>query len=367
MLGAQDLLLMTPGPTKIPPSVQKASGQATMHHRSKPFAIMLGELLEGLKPFFGTSQPILPVHTTGRGAMEAAITNLFSQGDPILSICNGKFGGFFAEIGERYGCQVTRAFASWEEEVELSQLVKLIDSIPDLKAITVVHSDTSSGILNPIEQIAALTKKRDILLIVDGISSIGSVPFEFDKWGVDVAITASQKGLMSFPGLAFVVLNDKAWKAEQTSTLPKFYTEFKEILKSVTKPKPDTPGTTPVSLVAAVHEAVKLLTLEGKENVFKRMESNGAYLRQEMNQLGFQTYPPNLIEYSPTVSMFKVPEGYTSNDIQSFLQQHHGIFIAKGLGNYKDGFIRIGHMGDIRLSDIERTIAAVKDGLTREG
>jgi aspartate aminotransferase-like enzyme len=350
---------MTPGPTKIPLSVQEASRRAVVHHRSLEFSTILAELLENIKPLFGTLNNVLPVHTTGRGAMEASIANLFSAGDHLLCISNGKFGAMFADIAENYQCRATRITTSWEEEIDLAQIEAYIRSNPDLKAITVVHSDTSSGISNPIKEIAQLTKHTDILLIVDGISSIGSVIFEFDEWGVDVAITASQKGLMSFPGLSFVVLSEKAWKLEEHSTLPKYYTNFKSILESVTKEKRETPGTTPVSLVAAVHEAVNLIHKEGLTNVVNRFEKSSKRLRDEMEALGFSQYPHDINSYSSTVSLFQVPEGYHPNDIQKNLLDNANIYIAKGLGYQKDTIIRIAHMGDIQDEDIDSTLLAI--------
>lgn len=363
MNNINDTLLLTPGPTKIPLSVQERSGRAVMHHRTSEFSQILYELLHGLKPIFGTNQSVLPVHSTGRGAMEATITNLFQPDDHILAICNGKFGEMFGDIAERYQCRVSRIFTDWYQEIHIESIRQFINDNPDLKAITVVHSDTSSGVLNPVDLIAELTRNTEILLIVDGISSIGNVKFEFDHWGVDVAITASQKGLMSFPGLSFVVLSEKAWDFEKRATLPRYYTNFKDIHKLTTKDVPETPGTTPVSLVVACHEAVRLLHAEGLDNVYRRFNTISENLRKIMLELGYTPFPGNFQQYSPTVSLYHVPEGLSANDVTNYLLNYHKIYIQKALDHNKDKVIRIGHMGDVREADIDRLLKALMEGV----
>lgn len=360
MLSEKNILLLTPGPTKIPERVKNSSSEATIHHRSESFSVILSELLENLKPLFGTKKTILPVHTTGRGAMESSISNLLNEEDHILSICNGKFGDMFANIAENYNCKVTRMYTNWEEEVSLPEIKEYISKNPDLKAVTIVHSDTSSGILNPVEEVAKVLDEKNILLIVDGISSIGNVKFEFDKWGVDVAITASQKCLMSYPGVSFVALSEKAWKFQKTSKLPYFYTNFKSIYNSVSKEYPETPGTTPVSLMVAVSEAVKMIHEEGFENTIQRIFYLRKELINEMIKLGFLQYPLNVVSKSPTVSLFKVPKGINVDQLQKELLNRFNIYIAKGLGEYSQSIIRIAHMGDIRKKDLDLLIYALK-------
>jgi aspartate aminotransferase-like enzyme len=264
------MLLMTPGPTRVPEPVLRAGAREMLHHRSPEFSAELGGMLQRLRPLFGTRGDVLPVHATGRGAMEATLCNLFSPGDEIAVCCNGRFGEMWCRIAAPYGLRVQRIAADWNVDIDPGEVDATLAAHPAIRGIALAHSDTSTGVANDVAAIARVARARNVLLLVDGVSSIGGMPFAFDEWGVDAAITASQKCLMSAPGVSFVVLSERAWSANASAKLPRSYWNFASIRRDVTKDKPETPGTPPVHIVLQVAEALRLIHTEGLDAVHHR-------------------------------------------------------------------------------------------------
>src|SRR5262245_17812158 len=217
---------MTPGPTRVPERVLAAGARAMIHHRTPEFSRELSTAIELLGPVFGTSSKPLPIHTTGRGALEATICNLFSAGDEIAVCCNGKFGEMWAGFAESYGVVVHRIETDWEKNVNAGAVDAFLAEHPRVKAVALTYADSSTGVANDVAAVAGAAGKRGVLTMVDGVSSIGGMPFELDAWGVDVAVTASQKCLMSSPGLSFVAMSDRAWHAAAAARLPRNYWTF---------------------------------------------------------------------------------------------------------------------------------------------
>jgi aspartate aminotransferase-like enzyme len=356
--GDAPLLLMTPGPTRVPDRVLAAGARPMIHHRSPAFSAELATMLELLGPLFGTREPVLPVHTTGRGAMEAAICNLFSPDDEIAVCCNGKFGEMWAGFAESYGVVVHRVATDWESDVDPAAIDEVLRRHPGILAVAVAQCDTSTGVRNDVAAIAGVVRDRGALVLVDAVAAIGGMPFAFDEWGVDVAITASQKCLMASPGLAFTVMSKRAWAANATSRLPRNYWDFRDIMESVSKPKPETPGTTPVHLVLQVAESLRLIHEEGVQRVQERHEANAARVRQGIAERGLSLQCPALRELSPTVTAIALPAGLPPKVVREGLKAR-GILTAAGLGRYESTGFRIGHMGDIRMPDVERTLGAL--------
>jgi aspartate aminotransferase-like enzyme len=330
-----------------------------IHHRSPAFSAELATMLELLGPLFGTREPILPVHTTGRGAMEAAICNLFSPGDEIAVCCNGKFGEMWAGFAESYGVIVHRVATAWERDVDPAAIDAALREHPGILAVALTYCDTSTGVRNDIEGVARVARARGALVMVDAVSALGGMPFSFDEWGIDVAITASQKCLMASPGLAFVVMSERAWAANAKSSLPRNYWDFRDIRESVTKVRPETPGTTPVHLVLQVAESLRVIHDEGLPQVQQRHEANAARVRQGIAERGLTLQCPSLRGLSPTVTAIALPAGLSPKVVREGLKMR-GILTAAGLGRYEASGFRIGHMGDIRMADIERTLGALQ-------
>ena len=346
---------MTPGPTRIPERVLLA-GHRVLHHRTPEFSSALAELLQDVRPLLGTaSADVLPIHATGRAAMEGAVLNFFLPGETVLVANNGKFGEMWAGFAERHGLDVVRVAQDWERSVDPEEVRLALREHPKARAVFVVHSDTSTAVLNPVAEIAAVTRDFGALTMVDGISSIGGAPFAFDAWGLDFAVVSSQKCLMCSPGMSLALVGERAWKAAEGGGMPRSYLDFASIRRTLARTNPETPGTTPVLLVLQMLEAVRMIHEEGVEAVFQRHRSMAELVRARAAQLGFALQGDGIQERSPTLTALRVPEGMDPGAIRTRVREA-GVQIAVGLGVYKPSCIRIGHMGDIRIEDVERTM-----------
>jgi len=351
-------LLMTPGPTRIPERVLLA-GNRVLHHRTPEFSAALAELVQRVRPLFGASTAdILPIHATGRAGMEGAIVNFFLPGDTAVACCNGSFGGMWASFADRYQLNVVRVATDWERSVDPSEVAAALNANPGARAVTIVHSDTSSGVLNPVSEVAAVARVHGALVLVDGISSVGGVPFLFDEWDLDFAVTSSQKCLMSSPGLALAVVGKRAWSAAEHGGMPRAYLDFAAIRRTMNGVRPETPGTTPVSLVLQLLEATRMIHEEGLETVFDRHVAMANRVRAGAADLGYGLAGKAITERSPTLSVLTAPDGVEPESVRRRVREAD-IQIAVGLGAYKPVCIRIGHMGDIRMPDVDRTLDAL--------
>jgi aspartate aminotransferase-like enzyme len=358
------LLLMTPGPTRVPERVLRAGARPMIHHRTPEFSAELATVVELLGPVFGARAPVLPVHTTGRGALEAAICNFFSPGDEIAACCNGKFGELWAALAESYGVTVHRICTDWTRQVDPGEVARTLDERPTVLAVAMTYSDTSTGVRNDVAAVCRAVRSRrpDALVLVDGVSSIGGMPFAFDDWGVDFAATATQKCLMSSPGLSFAALSDRAWTATARSKLPRTYWDFRAIRTEIGKARPETPGTPPVHIVLQVAEALRQMHEEGLSRVFERHARLGERTRRGAAELGLDLQCPELGAFSPTLTAISAPAGLAPKTLRDGMKAR-GVLTAAGLSGYADTAFRIGHMGDIRLPDVERTLAALAETL----
>ena len=357
---AEPLLLMTPGPTRVPERVLAAGGSPMIHHRTPAFSRALMSVVERLRPLYGTAAAdVLPIHTTGRGGLEAAITNLFSAGDELIACCNGKFGELWAELAESYGLVVHRVCTDWSRSVRPGDVEQALHDHPHARAVTMTHSDTSTGVQNNVGPVLAITRSRGVLGMVDCISSLGGAPFGFDEWGADVVVTASQKCLMASPGLAFVAVSERAWKAYETARLTRNYWDFGAVRTNLARPQPETPGTAPVHIFLQLAESLAIIHEEGLPAVYARHADVAAFARQRASALGFQPLFPDLEQRSPTLTALRTPPDVTPKALRDGLKQR-GILVAEGLGPHNAHCIRIGHMGDIRRADVERTCDALQ-------
>jgi len=359
MTPVEPLLLMTPGPTRVPDRVLAAGGSPMIHHRTPAFSRALVSVIERLRPLYGTaSADVLPIHTTGRGALEASIANLFSAGDEIVACCNGKFGEMWAELAETYGLVVHRVCTDWGRSVTASEVEAALERHPRARGVTITHGDSSTGVLNDIAAVLRLTRSRDVLGMVDCISSFGGAPFSFDAWGADVVVTASQKCLMSSPGLAFVAVSDRAWSAYSSARLPRSYWDFDAVRTNLARPQPETPGTAPVHIFLQLAESLAMIHEEGVVPFRARHARNAATVRERTASMGFEPLFPELECLSPTLTALRTPPDVSPAHIRDGLRER-GILVAEGLGKNSGRSIRIGHMGDIRLDDVDRTCDAL--------
>jgi len=350
---------MTPGPTRVPARVLAAGGSPMIHHRTPAFSRALVSVIERLRPLYGTtSADVLPIHTTGRGGLEASIANLFSAGDEIVACCNGKFGEMWAELAESYGLVVHRVCTDWSQSVRPGEVEQALRDHPRSRGVTIAHSDTSTGVQNDVASVLALTRSRGILGMVDCISSLGGAPFAFDDWGADVVVTASQKCLMASPGLAFVAVSERAWKAYESARLTRNYWDFRAVRDNLARPQPETPGTAPVHIFLQLAESLAMIHEEGLAAVYARHSEVAQLTRTRAATLGLGPLFPDLEQRSPTLTALRTPADVSPKAIRDGLTRR-GILVAEGLGPHNAHCIRIGHMGDIRADDVNRTCDAL--------
>lgn len=365
----KEKLLMTPGPTMIPPRVLEAMSRQIIHHRTKEFEAIFEELEEDLKFVFQTKNIVLVFASSGTGAMESAIVNMFSPGDKVLAISIGAFGDRFAEIAKTFGLNVEKLSVNWGEAVDVNTVRNILeaDKNKEIKGILMTHNETSTGVTNDVEAIGKLVKDTDRLLIVDAISSMGALNLETDNWGVDVVVTGSQKGLMAPPGLAFVSVSEKAWEACSRSTLPKFYWDYKKYRKGILKEASENPPYTPaISLMIGQAEALKIIKEEGLQNVFDRHRKLALATQKGIEALGLSLFPKQEVS-SYIITAVKAPDGVDIEKVRKIMNVKYDIMVTGGQKHLKGKIFRIGHCGFVDGFDLIKTFAALEYALSEVG
>lgn len=339
--------LMTPGPSPVPAQVREVLGQDIIHHRTEGFRSILKFVHEGLKKIFCTDNPVLVLASSGTGAMEASVCNLFSTKDTVVAICGGKFGERWSEIGKSFGLNVIEMNVEWGTSPSISKLKEILDQNPEVKGVLTTLSETSTATVFDIENIAKVVKSKNVLLVVDAISGLGQDVLKTDQWGIDVVVSGSQKGLMLPPGLAFISVSKQAQEAMQKSNLPKYYFDLKEALK--TYAKDDTPYTPAVSLIIALKTSLELLLEEGIENRWNKYKKMALAVQEGAKVLGLEVYSKSP---SYSVTAICVPKNLKASDIVKKIKQDFGITTTGGQDDIKEKVVRIAHMGWINELDI---------------
>lgn len=361
----QKKYLMTPGPTPVPPHVMLTMAEPIIHHRTPDFSAAFRDAIEGLKYVFETSGDALLFACSGTGVMEAAIVNCFSAGDTVIVCRNGKFGDRQKNICEAYGLNVIDLAYEWTEVVKPGDVDIALQANPEARGVIVTQSETSSGVLNDVETIGDIVKGYpECVLIVDSITGIGAVECKTDDWGLDVVMTGSQKGLMLPPGLAACTVSEKAWRAYERSTLPKFYFDWMKYKKNVEKDT--TPFTPAVTLVLGLNEALKMIREEGIDNTIARHSKLAEATRKGCEALGLKLFAPAEGRGSAVTPVW-VPEGVDGKKVVSIMKNKYGVTIAGGQDDYTGRIIRIGHLGYFGEFDIITTLAALEMTLAELG
>jgi aspartate aminotransferase-like enzyme len=349
--------LFSPGPTPVPERVLLAMAGPVMHHRDPAFEELFQEVREGLQYVFQTKNEVLVFASSGTGAMEGAVCNTLSLGDEALVVRAGKFGERWGEICEAYGVSFNPIDVPWGEAVDPLLIEKALDAQPAIKAVFIQASETSTGVMHPIKEIADIVKKRDgTIMVVDAISALGVSDLPMDQWGLDVVISGSQKAFMLPPGLAFVALSAKAWGFVEKSTLPKFYFNFRGELASTQKNQSQfTPA---ISLVVGLRESLRMFKEEGLENVFKRHERLARATREAAKALGLELLAPK--SPSNALTAIKAPEGVDGKKLKKNFEDMYGLIIAGGQSHLKGKIIRIAHIGYFQPLDIIQAVSALE-------
>ena len=358
-----EILLMLPGPTTVHPRVLNAMSQAVVNHRGAKYGEILTETSELMSDVFQTSNQSYLLTGSGTAAMEAAISNVVNSGEKILNVVGGKFGERFMKIANAHGITTEELAVEWGTAVTPEAIKAALDADEDIKAVSVVHNETSTGVAAPIEAIGKVMKDY-ALYIVDTVSSLGGDYVDVDKFGIDVCITGSQKCIAAPPGMAAITLSDDAWAAADKVDSHTFYLDMQAAKKSGDKNPPQTPYTPSVSLTYAMNEALKMVMEEGLENRVARHHKAAKASVAAAKALGLELFADEKVS-SATVTAVKMPEGVTDAEFRGTTRDKYGVELAGGQDHLKGNIFRIGHMGNISYKELVQTFAAI--GMTLKG
>jgi len=359
-------MLMIPGPTPVPEQVLLAMAKHPIGHRSGDFSKIMEEVTNNLKWLHQTQNDVLILTASGTGAMEAGIINFLSAGDRVLVGDNGKFGERWALVAKAYGLQVDVISAEWGKPLDPEEFrAKLeADTEKAIKAVIITHSETSTGVLNDLETINKYVKAHgEALIIVDTVTSLGASNVPVDEWGLDVVASGSQKGYMIPPGLGFVAVSPKAWKAYETATLPKFYLDLGKYKKDAAKNS--NPFTPPVNLFYALQAALNMMKAEGLENIFARHQRLTQATRAAVKAMGLPLFAPDDAA-SPAITAV-IPDRVDAEQVRSVMKKRYDVLLAGGQDHLKGKIFRIGHLGFVCDRDILSAIGALEGTLQELG
>lgn len=356
--------LRVPGPTPCPPEVLQAMGWPMINHRGPEYEKIIHEVTDELKQVFQTKNDLYILTGSGTGGLEAAVVNVLSPGDKILSVSIGVFGDRWANIARTFGADVVSHNYEWGKAADPAAVADAIKANPDVKAVLVTHNETSTGVTNDLEAISKVVKGAGKLLLVDAISSLSSIDVPVDKWGCDVAVTGSQKGWMVPPALAMVSVSPEAWKAFEKAKMPRFYWDFGKA-KSYLE-KGENPWTPALSVVFALSVSLKMMLKTGMKNIFARQARIGQMTRDGIRGLGLSIFADEK-HASNTVTSVSIPEGVDGKKLRQLMQSEHGIVLAGGQQHLDGKIFRIGHLGLVTEGEIEELISALKEILPEVG
>jgi alanine-glyoxylate transaminase / serine-glyoxylate transaminase / serine-pyruvate transaminase len=361
--------LQIPGPSPVPERVQRAIDHQVIDHRGPEFQKLGQQVLADIRPIFGTTQPVIIYPASGTGAWEAAIVNTLSPGDKVLMAETGQFATLWRQLAARWGIEIDFLPGDWRHGVDASAIeAKLAeDKSHTIKAVMVVHNETSTGCLSDIAAVrkAMDAVKHPALLMVDTISSLGSAPVHHDGWGADVTVSGSQKGLMLPPGLSFTAISQKALAAAKTNKLPRSYWDWQEMLSFNAKGFfPYTPAST---LLFGLRESLAMLNEEGLEHVFARHQRLGAACRAAVRGWGLEILCQDPNVYSPILTGVVMPAGHDADQFRKVALEHFNISFGAGLGKLAGKVFRIGHLGDCNELTLMAALCATEMGLKLSG
>ena len=361
--------LQIPGPTNVPDRVLRAIDSPTMDHRGPDFAVLGKEVLDGMKAIFKTRANVVIYPASGTGAWEAALVNTLSSGDRVLMAETGQFAALWQKLATRLGLVVDFIPGDWRHGVDPSLVEQALvaDKAHTIKAVCVVHNETSTGVTSRIALVRNAMDRaaHPALLMVDTISSLASIDYRHDEWGVDVTVAGSQKGLMLPPGLSFNAIGNKALAASKTAKLPRSYWSWDEMLgPNQSGYFPYTPAT---NLLYGLREALRMLAEEGLDNVFARHARHGEATRRAVRAWGLEILCINAEEYSNALTAVLLPAGHDADKVRNIILERFDMSLGAGLGKMKGRIFRIGHLGDFNDLTLAGTLCGVEMGLQLGG
>ena len=356
--------LRIPGPTPCPDEVLNAMAKPMINHRGEEFGQILSEVTAKLKQLFQTKDDVLLLTASGTGGLEAAIVNTLSPGDKVLSVPIGVFGERFTAIAKEFGAEVIPLRVEWGKAADVDAIRRALNAEPKIKAVMVTHNETSTGVTNDLESISSVVKEFDKLLLVDAVSSLGSITLPVDDWHCDVVVTGSQKGWMAPPGLAMVSVSQEAWRAYSTAKMPHFYWDLAKAKSYLEKGQ--TPWTPAVSIVFALSVSLEMMLREGLANIIARHARVGNATRNGVKSLGLSLFAEES-HASNTVTSVAASDGLDTKKMLRILREEHGIVLSGGQQILDGRIFRIGHLGWVTEGDIEGVISALKVVLPQAG
>ncbi len=361
--------LQIPGPTNVPDRILRAMHRAVIDHRSTEFSRLGSEVLENLRPVFQTTGPVIIYPSSGTGAWEAAIVNTLSPGDRVLMFETGHFSQLWRQLAERFALVVDYVPGNWRRGVPPAEVASRLasDDRHTYKAVMAVHNETSTGVTTSIAEIRREMNRSNhpALLMVDTISSLGSIDYRHDEWGVDVTVSGSQKGLMLPPGLSFNAISEKALAANKSATLPRSYWDWQEMLGPNRNGYfPFTPATT---LLYGLREALAMLQEEGLQNVFRRHNRHAEATRTAVRTWGLEIVCEEPREYSSAVTAVFMPQGHDADRLRSIILENFDMSLGAGLSRLSGKVFRIGHLGSFNDLMLAGTLSGVEMGLRLAG
>jgi aspartate aminotransferase-like enzyme len=351
-----------PGPTPLPPPVVAALGREMIPHRGPAFRALYRETLELAREIHRTDGDVLTWAATGSAGWEVAVVNLLSPGDPVLVGVNGNFGERFARVASRLQIDVRRFDVDWGEAILPAQMQLALEKNPDVKAVFLVHNETSTGVTNPLRELAAVVREHGALVVVDAVSAAGALPLEVDAWGIDFVFSGSQKAWMCPPGLLIVAAGPRAWAAQQRSTYQRFFWDMGEAKKWADQGMTST--TPPLSMIYAFRSALGMISDEGIEQVWDRHRHLGSMMREAITAAGLRLFAQKGFE-SNSVTAFLPPADVTAGELLETLRRDYGVEAQGGQAHLADRLIRVGHMGWVHEPEMRQAIDAIVDASAR--
>ncbi len=361
-----DHLLMIPGPTMVSSRVLKAMSKPVVNHRSVIFGDILDETCEMMSEIFQTENESYILTGSGTAAMEAAIENILEKQDKILNVVGGKFGERFMNIVKSHGGSPVELKVEWGEAVNPEDVKEILEKDDEIKAVTLVHNETSTGVANPIEEVGEIVADYDALYIVDTVSSLGGDDVAVDDYGIDICVTGSQKCLAAPPGLSAITISDDAWDIIARTKSHTYYLDLKKYRKYAASEPTETPYTPSVSLMYGMHEALKVVMEEGLESRIKRHAVSAKATREGIKALGLELFSKEDVS-SNTVTAINLPEGVSDKDLRGTMRDKYKIELAGGQDHLKGNVFRIGHMGNVTHREIITTISSLEMTLRELG
>jgi len=352
--------LRIPGPTPLPERVVRSMSRPMIDHRGPEFAAILAEVTDGARRVFKTSNDLLLLTCSGTGGLESAIANLVSPGDEVIAALCGNFGERFAALAAAYGADVVRLEFEWGQPVDPDDLAAVVARHPNAKVVLLTHNETSTGLMNPLRELARAAHDAGRIAVVDGVSSISSIAIDTDNWGVDVAVSGSQKGWMAPPGIALVSISERAWAQQAKARSPRFYFDWKE--SKVWSEKGMTPFTPAIPVVFALQEGLRMLEEEGLDNVYERHARLARATQAGLEALGFRLFAQEGFR-SHTVTGAVPPPGMDVAALRTVLNEKYGVVIAGGQGKMSGKMVRVGHLGAVAEGDVVQVLWAIEQAL----